>query len=135
MYEADRHEFPGIAEICADTLLHWIESDNVVLVDVRKAGEREISTIPRAIGSKDLARYLQDHPHHRVVFYCTIGYRSGKAVQKLLETNINAYNLKGGILAWAHANGPIEDEGTPTKTVHVYGEKWDLLPDSFISVW
>ena len=71
-----------------------------------------------------------------IVAHCTIGYRSGKYVAKLQRQGLDALNLKGSILSWVHAGQPVVTfEGEETKRVHVYGQKWDLLPQGYKAVW
>jgi sodium/bile acid cotransporter 7 len=79
-------------------------------------------------------RSLDDHV---VVAYCTIGYRSAGYVEKLRSgRNMEAYNLRGSILAWTHAGGELEDqEKNVTKKVHVFGESWDLASRDCESVY
>lgn len=37
---------------------------------------------------------------HRVVCYCTAGFRSGKYAAELGADGYDVYNLKGSVLAW-----------------------------------
>jgi len=111
--------------------------DDVVWLDVRDHRERRISILP---GALDLETYedrrdeLEGRP---VVVYCTIGYRSGLAARELRRRGVEAHNLAGGILAWAHADGHVVDgrTGGDTHRVHVYGWRWNLLPDGWTGVW
>src|SRR4051795_10138376 len=83
------------------------------LIDVRAEAEHEAGHIPgdRLITFdrlKDEAGSLpQDAP---VVLYCRSGERSGAAVQALRASGYDAYNIEGGILAWADHGLPIEPE-------------------------
>ena len=45
--------------------------------------------------------------------------------------------LVGGLLGWAHAGGEVVDPGTlePTRRIHVYGRRWNLLPAGWSGVW
>jgi sodium/bile acid cotransporter 7 len=73
-----------------------------------------------------------------VVAYCTIGYRSAQYVEKLRkEKNLDAYNLRGSVLAWTHAGGELEttEERRATTDVHVFGKDWDLAPSEFDAVY
>ncbi len=135
MYESYRQEFPGIAEVSADTLRQGLQAGQIALFDVRREAERRVSTLPRARQGQDIEAWAKDHPGQGVVVYCTIGYRSGKIVRSLQQAGITAYNLKGGILAWVHSGGPLEHDGTPTNRIHVYGRKWDLAPVGYEAVW
>lgn len=116
----------------------------VLFVDVREPRERDVSVIAGAVTKEAFEKDRAKYKDRRVVVYCTIGYRSGVYVKKLAEQGVEAANLKGGILAWTHAGGGVqagakpargENQGAPTKRVHVYGRKWNLLPDGFESVW
>lgn len=102
-----------------------------LLLDVRSKAEREVSVIPGAIfdaGSIPAGG--------RVVVYCTVGLRSGIAARKLRAQGIDAVNLRGGILAWLAAGGELLDPaGQPTQAVHVYGRRWDAVPDNVQAVW
>jgi len=135
MYADFRDDFSGIGEVSADTLMEWISAGEVVIVDVREPAEREVSRLPNSIIPKELESYLEGHDNLRVVIYCTIGYRSGKFTRSLKNKGLKASNLAGGIVAWVHHGGPIEHDGKPTRRVHVYGKKWNLLPEGYEPVW
>ena len=102
--------------------------DRVVLVDVRPAAERAISVIPGALALEEFGSRTWAESTV-VVAYCTVGERSGRFARELREEGIDARNLEGGILGWTHQGGSLVDaEGTPTRSAHVYGPRWDLLP-------
>ena len=46
-----------------------------------------------------------------VIFQCRLGARSGLATQAFRAAGYDAYNMTGGILAWADAGLPLEPEG------------------------
>ncbi len=109
--------------------------ERAVLVDVRPPEERAVSTIA---GALDVAafRALPADPERVVVTYCTIGERSGRFARDLRETGIDARNLTGGILEWTFAGGELIDPaGRPTKRAHVYGPRWNLLPEGWTGVY
>lgn len=107
----------------------------IVLVDCREDVERAVSMVPGAISKADFEANAAAYREHLVVTYCTIGYRSGVYAADLIGRDFDAINLKGGVLAWAHANQPfIAPGGDETRRVHVYGAQWDLLPDGYESV-
>ena len=70
-----------------------------------------------------------------VVAYCTIGHRSSEYAQQLTQRGRRVLNLRGSILAWAHAGGPLVLNSEATRTLHVYGSNWDLAPNRFETVW
>ena len=136
---------PSVPEITADALMAEMLDAGTgnkpyVLVDVRTADERAVSSIPGSVSSAEYesdfdAKYCDE----RVVAYCTIGYRSGKYVEKLIqEKGVDAYNLRGSVLAWTHAGGELAEDGgvgAPTKRVHTFGKKWALAAGGYESVW
>ena len=114
-----------------------------------------------------------------LVCYCTIGYRSSYAARALAADadlrqqlaaapspttaegsareqapRVRVHNLRGGVLAWAHAQrefltvapaggndgndgGDGEDRGgvSRTRALHVYGRRWDLAPSNYETTW
>eukprot|EP00239_Pterosperma_sp_CCMP1384_P003571 CAMPEP_0197850062 /NCGR_PEP_ID=MMETSP1438-20131217/14113_1 /TAXON_ID=1461541 /ORGANISM="Pterosperma sp., Strain CCMP1384" /LENGTH=192 /DNA_ID=CAMNT_0043463013 /DNA_START=211 /DNA_END=786 /DNA_ORIENTATION=+ len=117
-------------------------SKQVVVIDVRTPGEREVSIIPQAISRSEFEAHKKDFEKHTVVAYCTIGYRSGQYVQELLGEGFNAFNLKGSILEWSlegfalvDPNGKTTGESAETKRVHVFGENWNLVGRDYEAVW
>lgn len=102
--------------------------DRVVFVDVRGDEEIAVSTLPGAIPSASFDP--SSLPEGAVVVaYCTIGERSGSFARTLREDGIDARNLDGGILGWAHEGGAVVGpDGAEVHRAHVYGARWDLLP-------
>ncbi len=136
MYGEFQPEFPDIPEIGVAELLRMQAEEHVTIIDVREPEERMVSIIPGAIPKEAfelLKGELADAP---IVVHCTIGYRSAAYVEALQAEGLEAYNLKGSILSWVHAGQPVVDpEGNETKRVHVYGERWNLLPEGYEAVW
>lgn len=136
MYEDYRNEFSDIKEIHPSELADAYRSNELVIVDVRTPEEQAISMIPGAITKEAFEESISDQRDARVVVHCTIGYRSGVYVKELAERGIEAENMAGSLLLWAHEGLPLEDaEGRPTSRVHVYGKKWNLLPAGYEGVW
>ncbi len=121
-------------EIRVSELLLLSESQRV-LVDVREKYETQISMIPGALTQQQFEQNIEKYRSSTVIVYCTIGYRSGRYVNRLLKKNIEAYNLAGGVLAWAHAGQLFSHNGQKSKKVHVYGEQWNLLPGGYEAVY
>ena len=135
MYYSYMKGFPGIKTLKTSE----INPSKTVFVDCRSEQEREVSIIPGAISLEQFKK--QEHtPENDVVFYCTIGYRSAKAIEKLQKDykNLNrtCFNLESSIIGWLHEGGELTSpNGTPTTRVHVYGKAWDLAPTRFTSVF
>ena len=52
------------------------------------------------------------------------------------DKGVDAYNLRGSILAWTHAGGPLETaDGTPTNVVHTWGKAWALPRSDHVAVY
>jgi len=137
LYRSYKTDFPDIPDITVKELIERQKMEKVIIVDNREPEEQKVSMIPGAITDeiflKDIDHYDGDN---LVVIYCTIGGRSGFFTKELRKKKINAYNLIGGVLAWAHeGNIFIDSKGEETKQVHVYGSKWDLLPHGYKAVW
>jgi rhodanese-related sulfurtransferase len=133
MYQDYRSDFNSAAEVSPDSLVAWLSSGDVVLVDVRKSSEREVAQIPGSITRDEFE--AGNFTDRRVVSYCTIGYRSGKYTEKLSKRGVDAYNLTAGILGWVHDFRPVERDGSQVRQVHVYGRQWSLLPAWYEPVW
>ena len=77
---------------------------DVVLLDVREAGEREIEDLPgsRSIPLGQLeARFGELPTDVDLVVFCRVGERSARAVALLRRVGFErAVNLTGGIAAW-----------------------------------
>lgn len=135
-YIAIKRRFPDLPEISAEELHDLLTDDKIIIVDVRTQAERDISIIPGAISKKEFDKNAGQYREHTVVTQCTIGYRSGITGKKLAGKGFKVKNLKGGILAWTHAEGPLVDpNGNPTTQVHTYGTDWNLLPPGYQATW
>ena len=135
MYEEYRADFPDVPEITAEELAEALASNAVVLVDVRPKKERTVSMIQGAITVEAFEADREKFAGNRIVTYCTIGARSGEYAESLRAKGIDAENLRGSILAWAHAGQPLANADGPTKRVHVYGSNWNLLPSGYEGTW
>ena len=61
-----------------------------------------------------------------IVVYCTVGYRSGKIVEKLQKAGYQkVYNLHGSIFEWVNqGNSVVNSKGVTTTEVHTYSKDW-----------
>lgn len=137
LYQKLAREFPEVSEMSVSQLRQHQQTQKIVLVDVRPPEERAVSIIPGAISTTELEANLDFYQKYPIVVYCTIGYRSGKYVQKLAEKqqNLELYNLKGSLLAWSHIKGELVNDSGNTNQVHVYSPKWQLVADDYQAVW
>ena len=136
LYRRSKLKFPETPDLSAEELIERRKTERVILVDSREKAERDVSKIPGAISAQDFESTIEMYADATVIAYCTIGDRSGHYAKELRKRGIDAYNLKGGVLAWAHAGGTFVDgHGNETNRVHVYGTKWNLLPGGYRAVW
>lgn len=111
--------------------------EHVVLCDVRTEEEMAVSVLPGALARADVEAQasLLSSSGALVVTYCTLGVRSGVACSSLLGLGLRVVNLRGGILAYTHAQGIlVEPSGAVTKRVHTYSQAWALQHPSFEAV-
>lgn len=138
MYQEYRAEaYPDAPEIRVREYDSIRTDTNTVLVDVREKKEYAVSIIPGAVTQKEFEKDKDRYKSHQIIVYCTIGYRSGEYTEKLADEGFSAYNLVGGVLAWAHEGHSFTglDDGNETNRVHVYGKKWNLVPKGYEAVW
>jgi rhodanese-related sulfurtransferase len=124
---------------------HWIDlseffkrsgSESWVIVDARAKEEMAVSTIPGAITMDELSATLESYRGTSILVYCTVGCRSGDATESLMADGYRAHNLWGGVIAWAlHGKPFITPDGEETYQVHVFDEKWNVIPPPYETVW
>jgi adenylyltransferase/sulfurtransferase len=89
-------------EITAEEL--WERKNDVVLIDVREAEERFISSIEGSLHiplGEIVSRIKELSALERpIVFHCQSGKRSAEAVRIVLENGLTVQHLSGGIVAW-----------------------------------
>src|SRR3954463_11070151 len=91
-----------------------LAADEAVLVDVREQYEWDAGRIPGAkhIELERLAGRADELPKDRpVIFQCRMGRRSALATDAFRAVGFDAYNMRGGIQAWADEGLPLEPEG------------------------
>ena len=125
-----------VPEIDVPTAQRLVAQEGVLFIDVREPKEILVSTIPGSISQQQFVANPSAYKNKKIIAYCTIGYRSSKFVKHWNRQGFNISNLRGSLLLWTHANGPLVDsQGIPTHQMHVYGRKWDLLPAVYQSVY
>jgi len=91
-----------------------LAADEAVLVDVREPYEWDAGRIAGAkhIELERLAGRADELPKDKpVIFQCRVGRRSALATDAFRAVGFDAYNMRGGIEAWANEGLPLEPEG------------------------
>lgn len=124
--------YPNTPRLSMGEFLRRSEREEWIIVDVRSPRERAVSVIPGALGKEEFEARLEEAREKHILVYCTAGCRSGAYAQKLRERGLEAFNLQGGVLAWALGGGTfVTLDGQPTDHVHVYGRRWNSLPPGY----
>jgi rhodanese-related sulfurtransferase len=90
-----------------------LDAGEAELVDVREQYEWDAGRIPGAkhIELERLAGRADELPKDRpVIFQCRMGRRSALATDAFRAVGFDAYNMRGGIEAWAEEDLPLEPE-------------------------
>ena len=90
------------------------ERGEIQLIDVREPYEYEAGHIAGAqhIELERLASQAETIDRERpVVFQCRLGARAGMAAQAFRASGYQAYNMDGGLQAWAERGLPLEPDG------------------------
>jgi rhodanese-related sulfurtransferase len=90
-----------------------LSEDGWTVVDVREPHEREAGHVEgtRHISLEQLTAEAETIDRDRpVIFVCRVGSRSGMATQAFRASGYEAYNLRGGLVAWVEAGLPLEPE-------------------------
>ena len=112
-------EMKEFAELIADSIAchtQTFRSENVVILDVRKADEFAEGHIKGAVlidqfQSDFVEQAKAKLPKDKIIaVYCRSGRRSANAAGILADVGYKCVNLKGGILAWKKANMPVIKE-------------------------
>lgn len=100
------------------------------LLDSREAEEFSVSHLSGAklVGYDDfdLERVKHIDKEDTVVIYCSVGYRSERVGEKLLDAGFkHVYNLYGGIFEWKNTGrSVVTPQGDTTERVHAYNKRW-----------
>lgn len=111
------------------------KSDYVIL-DTREDEEYNVSHIKDAIhvGFKnfDMTRLRKIPKDAKIVLYCSVGYRSEKIGERLINLGYkNVRNLYGSIFEWVNSgNNVVDSGGKVTKRVHTYNRDWSQWVNS-----
>ncbi|MGR3219151.1 MAG: rhodanese-like domain-containing protein [Candidatus Anammoxibacter sp.] len=106
-----------------------------IIVDVRSRRERDVSVIQGSLSVDEFEAQWDLFKEIPILVYCTAGCRSGTYARMLNRKGFKAFNLQGGVLAWALEGLTfVTPNEEITNRVHVYGKKWDALPPGYESV-
>ena len=101
-------------EVAPEQVADLHSRGEIELVDVREPYEHEAGRITGA-RHVELARLAQEagafERERPLVFYCRSGARSAVATQAFRASGYKAFNMSGGLLAWARRGLPLEPEG------------------------
>jgi rhodanese-related sulfurtransferase len=109
-----------------------------VLLDVRKAEEYEVSSLPEAVhvhpsaSAEEVQAMLAEKKlgGRPLVAYCSLGYRSSYLAQRIRGAGIECFNLEGSIFKWANEGRPVVRQAQVVHDVHLYNLIFGLLLDS-----
>jgi rhodanese-related sulfurtransferase len=103
----------GFTDVAAKTVNQWLADGEAVVIDVREAEEliqarlADAVHVPLSAFNPDL---VPTDTGKKVVFLCAIGQRSAQAGTYMVDQGLldEAFNLAGGIQAWAAAGLPYD---------------------------
>ncbi len=103
----------GFTEVLPETVNQWLGDGDVVLVDVREAEELAQARLEGAVHVPMSAfdpDAIPTDTGKKVVFICALGQRSEQVGMYVVAEGIlaEAYNMAGGLEAWAEAGLPLE---------------------------
>ena len=101
-------------ELDPERVKEMLDRGEIELVDVREQYEWDAGRIPgaRHIELERLAGRADELPRDRpIVFQCRLGARSAMATEAFRASGYDAYNLTGGISAWAERGLPLDPQG------------------------
>lgn len=103
----------NLEPVTAEQLASRLDSDDVLVIDVRTADEYAKGHVPGAVSIPlaELTNRLDELPHDgRIIAYCQGPYclASPKAVRLMAGSGIEARRMHGGITAWIRAGKDID---------------------------
>ncbi|MFY0688757.1 MAG: rhodanese-like domain-containing protein [Cyclobacteriaceae bacterium] len=114
--------------------------EEVVILDIRSIDEFNVSHIEGAKlidydsfneqDVKDIDKSAE------IIVYCSVGYRSEKVGEKLLEMGFpKVLNLYGGIFEWKNNGFEVYNDRGVTDSVHTYNQKWSQWLKNGVKVY
>jgi rhodanese-related sulfurtransferase len=102
----------------------------VLFLDTREQEEYQVSHIKNAVwvGYRDfsLQRVAGIPKQTPLVVYCSVGYRSERVGEKLLQAGFTrVHNVYGSLFEWVNQGYPVfTDQTKETTRVHAYSRSW-----------
>lgn len=139
-------DYEGVEHLTAQQL-SLMESESIVIFDIREVDEFAVSHIDNAIQvdpdvSADdfLEVYADTLKNKTAIFYCSVGRRSSEFISRVIarqnfEPPTKVYNLSGGLFHWHNLAKPLVNLQKQTMLVHPYNFYWGrlILRKSFMS--
>ena len=113
----------------------------IIFLDTRAIEEFERSRIKNAhwVGYENFKKdnLPKMNQNDTIVLYCSIGYRSEKIGEKLIEMGYkHVYNLYGGIFEWVNHDLPVYNASSiKTDSVHAYSPEWGIWLQKGVKVY
>jgi rhodanese-related sulfurtransferase len=101
-------------ELDPEQVKELLDRGEIELVDVRERYEWDEGRIAGAkhIELERVAGRADELPRdRRIVFVCRLGARSGMVTEAFRASGWDAYNMTGGLTAWADQGLPLEPQG------------------------
>ncbi len=120
------HSVPEVAVGDVDT------NSDIVWLDAREKAEFQVSKIEGAqwVGYDDfsLDRVAGLPKDRKIVVYCSVGYRSEKVSEQLIDAGFtDVQNLYGGIFEWKNqGNSVVDSTDAVTEEVHAFNRLWGI---------
>ena len=139
--EKIRQQYPDVVHISADQLEGMLNNsrEQVSLFDVREESEFKVSRIegavridPKMSGQEFLSRYGDSIRSRKVVFYCSVGYRSSNMAEIVLNQSSShspddVLNLRYGLFGWHNQKRELVNGSSSTDLVHPYNLWWGRM--------
>jgi rhodanese-related sulfurtransferase len=127
-----RRKFPLVQHVGTERVRQLLRTDGLQLLDVRRADEFAVSHLEGAVSiplDGTLEKRMSDLDRDRpVLVYCSVGYRSAMAAERLRKAGFkNVSNYLGSIFAWHNRGLPVYDAAGVTRRVHPYDASWGEL--------
>lgn len=103
---------------------------NLYILDTRELEEFNVSHLKNArhVGYFwfDMRKIYDIPLNATVVLYCSVGNRSEKIGEKLVDAGYkNVYNLYGSIFEWVNEKNPVyKQNDVQTSEIHTYDKEW-----------